>query len=157
MGGIVVYLWSLRFYCTGPPFFHGVFLVFLCHNAAPKTYAVSSVSNIRGFEIQENQDRRGHERFQRSFIAFTWPQKCSLIFTKCVQFFQDPVKAPNELSVMTEHCKALHVCKVGNLASSAQSYFAFVGGNSLLADYASLNVVFFQASNMLEFRCNKDG
>lgn len=60
----------------------------------------------------------------------------------CVQFFQDPVKALSELSVMAEHYKALHICKAGNLASSAQSYFAFTCGNSLLADYASLNVDF---------------
>ena len=136
------------------------FFVFLCHNAAPKPYAITSVSNIRSFEIQENQDRKGHKgflKFQKSFIAFRWPEKCSHIFTKCVQFFQDPVKAPNEHSVMAEHYKTLHICKARNLASSAQSYFAVVAGNSLLADYASLNVVFFQASSKLEFRWSKDG
>lgn len=119
--------------------------MFLCHNTAPKPYAVASVSDIRSFEIQENQDRRGPEgflKFQKSFIAFRWPEKCSPIFTKCVQFFQDPVKAPNELFVMAEQYKALHICKAGNLAGSAQSYFAFVGRNTLLGDYASLNVFF---------------
>jgi len=74
-----------------------------------------------------------------------------------VQLCQDPVKAPHELSVMAEHYKALHMSKAGNLAGFAQSCFAFVAGNSLLADYTSPNVFFFQAGHKLEFRCNKVG
>lgn len=120
-GGIIIYLWGLRFYRTGPPLSHG-FFAFLCHNAVPKPYVVASVSNMRSSEIQENQDRSGHEgflEFQKSFIAFRRPEKCFPVFTKCVQFFQDPVKSPNELCVMAEHYKALHISKAGNLADSA--------------------------------------
>lgn len=65
-----------------------------------------------------------------------------------MRFFQDSVKAPNELSVVAEHYNALHICKAGNLARPTQSDFAFVGGNSFLADYASLNTFCFkQATN----------
>lgn len=154
MGDITVYLQGLKCYCTRPPLFHGVFFVYLCHNAVPKPHAVAYLSSIRNFEIRENQGKRGHEgflKFQKSFVAFRWPEKYSPISTKCVEFFQDPVEALNVPPVMAEPYRTLHICKAGSLAGFAQCYFAFVDGNSILADYASLLVwLFFLACNMLE-------
>lgn len=54
-----------------------------------------------------------------------------------VEFFWDPVEVPNVLSVMAEPYRILHICKAGIFAGFAQSYFAFVDGNPILADYAS--------------------
>lgn len=76
---------------------------------------------------------------------------------------------------MTEPYRSLHVCKAGNLAGFAQSYFAFVDRNFILADHASLLCFclvgwffclvwfgldfwgFFLACSMLEYKFSQDG
>lgn len=74
-----------------------------------------------------------------------------------MEFFQDPVEALNVLPVMAEPYRTLHICKAGSLAGFAQSYFAFVDGNSILADYASLLVWVFFNMQHVGIRFSQDG
>lgn len=83
-------------------------------------------------------------------------QRNALPFSRSVYSFSRILEKPqNELSVMVEHYEALHICKAGNLASSAQFYFYLWKFPPCWLCFSEC-CLFFQASNKLEFRCNKD-